>query len=342
MRESGEGVLLAWCSASLWQAMWLLGRWREARGWLDAALAMLDPAAPEQRRPYGRAHSAAGALAAALMDLPAAQAHFEAALAQYRAAQDMNGVSVVLANLSLVYLGRSDFDVAQSLLDECLAMDRASGDGQYIAIDLDRLGVLALARGDARAAERHALEALVLFQERGSADGIASAIVLLGRARDRLDDSAGALACFERAVALAEQQGMRQLRALASSHLACLLAEQGQPERAAVLLESALRELHDVGALAELSDAFAWASARAIEHGQLSDGARLLGAMRRTHQTCGLALGVVELQRYEAACGSARGEIGEELLERLMIEGAALSADDLRALCGRVLFERRL
>jgi predicted ATPase/DNA-binding XRE family transcriptional regulator len=334
-----EVVLAARLSASLWQAMWLLGHWHEALSWLERVLSALDINQPDHQRPYRRALSAAGSLAVATSQMNAAQRYFEHALEHNRHANDANGLSVVLGNLSLVYLRQGRYDAAEALMHECLELDRQSGDEEYIGIDLNQLGELALLRGNPILAERLFLECLALFNKRGSKSNAALAQYNLGKVRVQLGDLDSASTLFQRVLDWAHEMAARHIEAQATFAYARVLHCQGEAAQASALIVKVMPLFEECGAQVDLCEVYHWAGCIALEQvnpAALQTGVCLMGAAQAIQRRFGIALGVGERAEGDAALATARKRIGEARVEILLLEGAALSFEDVLDLVKRI------
>ncbi|MGN9907136.1 AfsR/SARP family transcriptional regulator [Phytohabitans sp. LJ34] len=236
------------------------GHYREARGWLAAALAR-HPRAPALLR--GAAAADAAMLAMLLCDYPAAAEYAGTARAAYRALGDRRAEARVEMILGSVARERAQYEASAAHLDKAAAIYVECGDelGEARAVQLR--GFTAWLAGDFDRAELRLRACRRWFERLGDAEAAASALMNLGAValyRGDTDRATSLLdAALERYAALGFPEGVgwaHNLRGLvelrtgradrAEEHLALSLATHrkvGDRWRTASVLE-ALAEVH--------------------------------------------------------------------------------------------------
>jgi DNA-binding CsgD family transcriptional regulator len=173
-----------------------LGRAATAADRLD------QPLPARVRHLRGRAQQMVG-------DLAAAQADFEALLAQARASGDDRARWQALHDLGFLWMAR-DYDRMGDYLQQALALARTLDDPALLAQSLNRLGNWEANVGrplDALA--RHG-EALAVFEARDDTSGTAATLDLIATAHGITGNIAASVAHYRRALPLLEALGDRQ------------------------------------------------------------------------------------------------------------------------------------
>jgi non-specific serine/threonine protein kinase len=161
----------------------------EARDRFDALLALPDA----ERYPAALAKvlNSAGDVADWQGDQARAQAHFERALAIYRAIDDRWRIVGMLRGLGSIAIDRGDLAQATALLEESLDLARAVGNEWEAAAAANLLGVVAVARGDLTTALARHEEAVAGWRRLGDTGHVITALTsvawaaLLDNARHR-------------------------------------------------------------------------------------------------------------------------------------------------------------
>jgi predicted ATPase/DNA-binding CsgD family transcriptional regulator len=250
-------------------AFWRIrGPAREARAWLERALAQADLAPPRLR---ARALIAAGNMAYVQGDIPAFAARIEEALALTRKLGDPGANATALLYHGVVAILQGRDTEAEALWEEAVALARPLGpdddDARVLGHLLEYLGFLARRRGDLARAEALTEEALAWFERIGNEW---AAAFICGNLASVLRDQgvlAGAMALYREGLRRTLVQGDRRNFAGVLSGLAVALAEAGRPQAGARL----------VGAVESVLDAdgVALAATCRDDHGRAAAGLRL-------------------------------------------------------------------
>ena len=137
-------------------------------------------------------------------------------------------------------LEQGDVGVARRLLDTALDEARALGDGHLLGLALEQHARCALLIGDGASAESAASEALVRHEANGYTEGTVASLHLLGRVH--VADPVRSRAFHLRALELGVGMGHASAQCEALEALAALDADQGDVERACLLLVHAARQ----------------------------------------------------------------------------------------------------
>jgi len=261
----------------------------EARGWIEAALALPRPShAPELATVEAKVLNVAGYVAASISDHAQAYAYFEHGLALYRALGDSRGTAWSIRGCAFVHMLRDEFAAAEQRIDESLRLCRSSGDAWGLAWSLYALAFLRLAQGDPAQARPALDEALVQLRQQDIAFGVFRVLLALGHTLFEQGDVAHAEARFREGLALSRATPLLTFITIGLEGLAMVAAAQGRPVRAARLwgAAEALREATDERRwhvfqraydralaaartqLAEAEWANAWAAGRALTAAQ--------------------------------------------------------------------------
>jgi len=125
-------------------------------------------------------------------DSATGRAHLEAGLALFRAVGDNDGVTRILGNLAVLHANQGDLTTARRLIEETLVIQRAAGDRRGIALGLNDLGTFAQREGDLPTAQAFFAESLALFRALQDRAGTAITLANLGECAGRTGDPAAA------------------------------------------------------------------------------------------------------------------------------------------------------
>jgi predicted ATPase len=275
MLASGSPEILGF-AADLAQFWWLRGHFREARTWLERALAADKEALTEARaqalRWLGKIVSTQGEAqrGLALMeegldlartlgdreqeaaslgligtfhfeigDIDGAETHFLQSLDLYRQLGFQTGVALRWWGLSSVAEARGDLPQVESLATEALRIFRELEDATGAALCLHQLGKVAKLRGDLDRATASLEEALALFEDLGNPEGVAEVADVLGDLARERGDLERASVLFVRSQAICEEIGWGPFAAFVLYRLATVAADSGDLTAAADLCQRA-------------------------------------------------------------------------------------------------------
>ncbi|MGD2178198.1 MAG: NB-ARC domain-containing protein, partial [Anaerolineae bacterium] len=177
----------------------------------------------------------AGYAATARSDYPQAMARFQEGLALYRRLGDERGISWSLRGGGFATLLRGEADGAHHYLEQSLALCRRSGDGWGEAWSIFDLGHIAFAQGAIERAEPLIEDAVRRFVQMGILFGAYRALILLGDIQRRRSRLTEAVALYDEALQLEQENRFAQFGADLLEGLAKIAALQRRPGAAARL-----------------------------------------------------------------------------------------------------------
>ena len=269
-------------------ALW---RFWETRGYLAEGRRRLEKLLVvsrglDQSKPRMKALYAAGVLADAQGDYPAARTLFEENLGINRALGDKWGIANSLNNLGIVAVRNHDYAAARSLYEESLGAWRELGNRSAVALSLSNLGNVAENQGDYVVACSLYEESLAIFKELKDVRGVASSLGHLGDAARKQSDYRKARSFYDESLAMFMESGSKWDIANALADLGNLACDEADCMRARSLFEESMvifGELGDIRGVARLLEGFV---GLAIVQEQPERALRLAGAataLRKEH-----------------------------------------------------------
>jgi tetratricopeptide (TPR) repeat protein len=244
-REAGTPTTRVRIISQAWLAQTLgtLGAFAEGRRHGEEALRL----APEgQRNTPIIAQNCLGHLYLAQGDLEAAIRVLEPGLALSRAAGDRNHLRAIAAALGSAYALQGRLPEGRALLEEAISESLRTGGLAGLAARVAWLSEVCRLAGRIDEAWQHAHQALDLARQQKARGEEARALHQLGVVQAHADapDVVQAQAYYQQALALAEELGMRPLRAHCHLGLGTLYAKIGQREPAHAELSAAMDLYH--------------------------------------------------------------------------------------------------
>ncbi|MDQ2653016.1 MAG: tetratricopeptide repeat protein, partial [Chloroflexota bacterium] len=231
--ESQDMLRLATMLADFW---WIRGHTTEGRQWLESAIAN---AGSETSLDLGRALAAAGLLAEAQSDLPAARNFQERALEVFRSEGFASGVADALTGLAVIARAEGDLNRARALHQEAHDVWSALGDRQGAAGALLDLGVVSYLRGDMGNAGPVLAEALHIFTSVNDLSGIGYARQSLAVVSAMTGNLTEAITGFRESLRIWQETGNDYMAGTERMNLAeALLLHNELGEAESLLLES--------------------------------------------------------------------------------------------------------
>jgi DNA-binding NarL/FixJ family response regulator len=190
----------------------------------------------------------------------------------------------------MALLAEADYARTTALWEESLELAREAGDILKEGITLGNLAYAAVLQGDNERATAVSEEALALAHGLGSAGaGIMSEMLVnRGLAAFRQGNHASAMASFDEALAMSQDQGLKVTLSNALEAMASLAADLGEAARAA----------------------------------------RLWGAAEASHEVTGIALSSGDQALHEPYLAAARSLLGEGSWQEALAEGRKMSLDE--------------
>jgi predicted ATPase/DNA-binding CsgD family transcriptional regulator len=224
------------------------GYYREARDWLERALAMKEPAAAER----ASALRAIGWIARLQGEADNAATFQTEALRVAGETGDRLTTAAALQELSLAEMYRGDFDSAVSIMEQSLELyeeieSAVVAGPAFLSLAYANLGQISLAQGDSDRAAAHAAEALRRQQEIGFAWALGDTFRIVGNVAFIRGDYDGALSAYRESVRLTHDKGDRRFLTNAITAIADVLATQGLAEKAVRLYAAATVHREQIG-----------------------------------------------------------------------------------------------
>jgi len=239
-RASSEIELGLRLATALWRFWFEGGYLSEGQQWIEALLALADPAGPGL--PIwlqARAAATIGALAAIRRDAGRAVVSLEHALTLGRASGDWLALALGLVMSGALLRLRGDLTQAASRFEEALAVGRAQGDALSTYTALASLAEVARHQGDlAQAAARYS-EAMTVSQAVGHQGHVALMLRRLGELALMQGEDEQAAALLRESVLLTHAVGQRWALMYSLELLSVAYARLGRMEQAAHLFGGA-------------------------------------------------------------------------------------------------------
>jgi predicted ATPase/class 3 adenylate cyclase len=301
------------------------GHVREARGWLEAALASGEVDPPLRARGLW----AAARQATAQGDGAAAVPMLEEALTLFRDAGSARDVVFTLSELGFVMRTTGNLERAEQFGTEALAEARRGGDDRALSSALNELMAQASARHDYERARACGSEMLAIRRRIGDSMLVANAANNVGVAALAAGDYQGAEEALEEALGLAVELGDAIHRAAAKAGLGEAALFSGDHERAVGFLAESLQDhiaLGDGRGCAECVTALAGVACASGEH---STAARYFGAAAELRAAVGGAQDAVDTRLVERFRSEAVAALGADAFAALEATGRRLSPGDV-------------
>ncbi len=309
---------------SLWPFWCRRGFYREARRWLELALAEAARMSADVR---AEVLTGAGVLAFLQCDYTVAAERLQAALDLEQELDDRRGVARTLQRLGSIAREQGRYDDARRLHQRSQSVWAGLGELIEIAVSDDYIAFAAWLAGDVATAAELSGRALETFQRGERPHEIASALINLGAAALYRGDLQAASDHLEDALALSRQLGYREGVAWALNELGILWRRRHHPARAAELLRESLlvhQELGDRWRMASVLEEIAIALLARIDP---RAAARTLGAADALRDALGAPVPPVERTDRDWAVNTVRRRLGTAVFTAAWDEGVALGVD---------------
>ncbi|TCO42595.1 ATP/maltotriose-dependent transcriptional regulator MalT [Kribbella antiqua] len=310
-----EALLQAWWAG----AHWLRGEFEECRALVTAAYEIAKVSGDD--RALAISHTVLAMLAAVDSDPRGNSSHYLRALEHAERGGDLLQAIRIRVNRSSHHIAEGDYALGLKELDVALELADRAGFAVFRALALNNRGeaLLKLGRLDEAIGE---LEASRSLYQKLESKRVAQPLSVLGEVYRERGDRAMARACFEEAIAMAEETKDMQSLVPSLAGLARVLAVE-EPQRAAELAEMA-RQAVAYGPVLGLSGALValgWVTLHAGNKTEAAATAEEAAALcRKRRDRAGLA---DALELYAAADGgevlhevlNIRSELGDQLGE---------------------------
>jgi predicted ATPase/DNA-binding SARP family transcriptional activator len=331
-RESEAAEMVLELAGALYWFWYFRGYLAEARGWLEAALALGEAPTTERGTP-ARANAlfAAGSIAWAQSDYRASRTWLEKSAALWRrlGAEGRSGLAYALPLLGQAAAALGDIDAGRALQEESLAIFREVGDRWGLAVAFCAVaGAATIFQGNDALGGPLYEASLAIFREFGDNWGISLALRGLARLAFRHGEYAAARSRIEEALRIQREAGAKWEIAQSLVGLGGVLQSQGDDERAAAVFQEGLalnRELGSRYGVAMSLGGLGWV---AVAQGQPERAARLFGQVEVLREASGVPIFELVRSLWESMVDTARGALSEEAFARAWAEGRAMTLEE--------------
>jgi DNA-binding SARP family transcriptional activator/Flp pilus assembly protein TadD len=244
-RQAGDSAAEAAALSALGNVAFHHGRYQEATGHLEQALALFRQTG--DRTGQARALTNLGVASYLQGRYARASKWWQQSLALHRENGDQAGQGSVLGNLALLDLRQGRYRQATGRLRQSLALARTTGNRGTESMALVNLGEISLRQGAYQRAAGQLQQALALARQTGDQSHEASALTRLGEVCLRLRRYEQAADHLQHALALARDTGDREDEAEALNGLGEVLLGTGQPGQARAQYAAALTLASRIG-----------------------------------------------------------------------------------------------
>jgi predicted ATPase/DNA-binding winged helix-turn-helix (wHTH) protein len=304
LTESGETEWGLRLGAALFRFWEMREHFSEGRARLGKLLRITEGTAPTKVR--SRALFAAGVLASAQGDYPAAEVLITDSLDIARELRDTQCAAVCLNALAVVARDRGEIQVARSLFEESLELWRELGERKAVARCLSNLANVVKLQGDNARARQLYAECVSIFRGLEDRTGVAWSMNYQGDVAREQGDSAAARTLYEQGLALFRDLGDRWGIAGTLADLGSLAREQGDYLTARSMYRESIklfRELDHKRGIARLLECFACSAAAQLE---AERSLRLAAAAAALRENIGAPLTPAEQARLDASLDQVR------------------------------------
>ncbi len=253
---------------------YIRGRWREARYWLNRALAIN----PEPTPSRGYALSGVALFSSMLGDSKGVQPQIDEAIDIATTCMDHEDSVAAICTLGVLKLWQNDLQFSRWALEETLEHYRQRGQHLMVAHNLRMLGELSWRSGDLARAEQELEESARISRQFGIELGLAHSLNGLGdfyRVTERYDR---AEETYRESLALFDRCPVRDGRASAVQNLGFVLNVRGEQAEATRLLREAAKVFYEHGDQKGVAECLIGLAGVFLAEDQPANAARLLGA----------------------------------------------------------------
>ncbi len=270
-----------------------------------------------------------GTLARVEGDFAAARSLAEQSLAIRRELRDDWGISYLFNDLGRIDLAEGDTTAARSLFEQSLAIRRELGDRGAFAYSLNHFGSVARAEGDLIEARSLFEQSLAMRRESGEYLTVAWVLNNLAEIAQAEGDYAAALSLAEEGLGIVRKLGDRHGIAISLQNLGALAEAEGDHAAARSLFAQSLaifREVENTRGIAECLESLALVASK---EGHAERAVHLLGAAEALREAKGVPMPPDRRDRLDAAIGSAREALGDEVFSATWEQGKGMTLEAL-------------
>jgi len=354
------GLALAGALEIFWNRR---GFWREARGWLEAALGRTDGAQPTSARAkalvaaanvdwvqgnYGEArtkltssldisqelgdqrwHAYSLLMFGLVLDAEggyaAALSHWEQCLPLLRELGDRWEVALCLDSMANARSALGDEEAAQRMWEESTALFRQLGDHQALTWQLDRLAREDLQRGHLAAARAHYEESLAIRRELRDKPQIVRSLLRLGNMAAYVGDQAAACAYYEESLTIERELGDKPDMLQSLLGLGVMALQNGDDRQAGEIFREMLTVARDLPGQHGVALSLVEMALAAAGLGQRARASHLVAAAMMLREAFGAPVTPHDGAEWDRSVTKARAALGEEAFAAAEKMGRAMT-----------------
>jgi tetratricopeptide (TPR) repeat protein len=316
------GLRLAGTLSYFWYAR---GHFREARGWLEEALAKTAETLTDAR---ARALRELGTLAVGQGDYELAEASCREALTLYRELKDKQGIALSCVDLGWAATYKGDYERATALFEEGLVAARESKDAWILSHALNALSVMASHRGNFERAEALREEGLAVTRKLGDGRRVTAIRHNMALAELAQGNFERAQALWEENLVLDKQSQDTLGIALSCVHLGIVATRRDDLERARTLLKEGLVLMGELGIKAGIAQTLESMAGLAGALGETQGAARLWGAADALREAVGVPWLPLERRIHLPYLDAIRSRSEEAVWMKAWEEGRAMTPEE--------------
>ena len=223
------------------------GQLREAAILANQAIAIIDPAKPDDPSRVAKLYNTLGGITWQQGQLEDAISHVERSLELYEGIGYMNGQAIAYGNLGILYGLLGNWPKAAQYYEKAYEIHLITGTPEGQANNLDNLGILHIGTGDHDSAQQNLEASLTIRQRLGDRFGIAQSQVNLAHLAFRQRRLTEAATCAEAALSLSRSIGASEIQVEAYWVTALIRAEVGEVAAGIQLAKEALQIAETTG-----------------------------------------------------------------------------------------------
>ena len=237
---------MADCQTAMGEMQRKQGNYAESTMWLDRALSIYQEMGIEEG--IGQVLHFNGTVAAQQGEYETARDLYLQSLEIRRRLKDQTQIASLLSNLGIVARFQGQYEQAHKLHQEALEIRRSVGDKWAIGVSLNNLGNVAIDQGDFKEARVLQEEGLAIRREVGDRWAIANALNNLGNLAREQGEFETAASQYRESMELIKDLDDQWAISYLLEDIGCLSALQGKPERALRLAGAASTLREAIGA----------------------------------------------------------------------------------------------
>lgn len=325
LEPEGDGALAVRLGNALWQFWLARGHLSEGLAWLERIYALQAPF--DESRPFVHLLVGLANLNYYRGNPKRAADLLEESLKRFKEMGDDERTVTALQGLARIAMRGGKFDEALALYQECLALSQALGDAWGVAHAQTYLGLTYWSRGDYAAARPLLEVGVAAFRRIGDTPSVAQALQALSFVYSAQGEMAAAYAHFSESLTLCRRTRDKAGTSRALYALGLIHMLQQQPLKARDLVAEALTLQLELGDIYHFCAVLSLGANLLLEDGQLERAAILLGTSFELRRGIGAAAPKVLQTMISAAEMTVRRQLGEGAYNQAWAVGEGLSVE---------------